>query len=202
MHRSMWTNWVIEFGPLAVFFILLYGFDLGRSERANFLIATGILTVLTVFSMIAARVREGRLALFPIVAGAFIVSFGAVSVFSGSPAVFIVKDTLYYGLFGLLLLIGCLRGQGWLKAFFEGLLDISDRGWYLLSLRWSVFFLLLAVSNEYVSRHYHLDVWIHYKLAATILLNLFGWYQFLLIRRYRNPAASAWGLRLEPVPPK
>lgn len=202
MHSRMWISWTIEFGPLAVFFILLYGFDLGRSERSNFLIATGILTLLTVFSMVAARIRDGRLALFPLVAGAFIVSFGAVSVFSGSPAVFIVKDTLYYGLFGAVLVFGCFRSQGWLKPFFEGLIDMTDRGWYLLSLRWGIFFLLLALSNEFVSRRYPLEIWIHYKLAATVTLNLFGWAQFFLIRQHRQPSANAWGLRLESVPPK
>lgn len=196
MHRNVLINWSIEFGPIISFFITLY--LLGESD-SGFLIATGIFTALTAFALSAAFIRERRIALFPLISGFSVVLFGVITLFYQNPLIFILKDTFYNGAFALLLLVGIIFGKGLLKPMFASLFDMQDEGWRILSLRWGIFFLLLTLGNEYSWRILGREVWVDYKFWSTIATTIFGSYQIFLSRKFRNPEASPWGMRIVPI---
>lgn len=187
-------NWSIEFGPIILFFISL---GLFGHTTEGFVGSTGLFTLTTIIALVASYIREKRIALFPIVAGASIILFGLATVFLNDPIIFIVKDTVYNGIFAVILIAGLVRGRGYLKIFFSTLFDMEDEGWRILSLRWMIMFVLLAVSNELVWRFYSQDVWVYYKFVSTVITMVFGLYQFVLSRRFRNPTASTWGMRTQ-----
>ncbi len=88
-------------------------------------------------------------------------------------------------------------GKAMLKPLFITLFDIQEKGWYILSLRWGIFFLLLTVTNEIAWRLYDNEVWVQYKFWSTVLTALFGIYQLTLSRKYRNEGSSPLGMRME-----
>jgi intracellular septation protein len=78
---------------------------------------------------------------------------------------------------------------------FEGMFAITDRGWRILSLRWGIFFLIVACGSE-IARFYSYDAWVAYRFMSMFALAAFGCTQFFLSRRERLPEASPWGVRM------
>jgi intracellular septation protein len=193
MHKNIWINWSIEFGPIILFFLCLNFF--GQSND-GFVFSTAVFTISTIIALLSAYIRDKRIALFPIISGVFVVTFGLTTVYLKMPSIFIIKDTIYNGLFAVLLFIGLLFKKGLLKDLFGSLFDMSDEGWRKLSFRWMLMFLILASSNEIVWRNYSQETWVIYKFFATIITTIFGSYQIFLARQYRNPSASKWGMRI------
>lgn len=196
MYRNVAISWSIEFGPIIIFFVSLA--LLGSSEE-GFVLSTAIFTASTALTLLVAFVRERRIALFPLIAGLSVILFGVATVYFNNPLIFILKDTIYNALFAAVLLVGLVQGKGWLKPFFAPLFDMQEQGWYLLSLRWCIVFFLLAISNEYVWRHYPNGIWVQYKFWSTIATTLFGLYQIRLSCAYRNSGATKWGMRAQKV---
>jgi intracellular septation protein len=193
MHKNVAVSWSIEFGPIVLFFISI---NILGSEDSGFLISTAIFTLAMIVALYSSYKYEKRVAWFPLIAGISVISFGLITLSFQKPIIFILKDTFYNGFFALLLLIGAAYNKALLKPLFSTLFDMSDEGWYKLSIRWGVFFLLLTIGNELVWRLFDQDVWVNYKFWSTILTTIFGLYQIRLSRKYRNEKATKWGLRI------
>lgn len=195
MHKNTFISWSIEFGPIVLFFIAINFFG---SEDRGFLISTAIFTIAMIIALFCSYKFEKRIAWFPLIAGVSVISFGLVTLIFQQPIIFILKDTFYNGFFALLLLIGAMYKKALLKPLFRALFDMSDIGWYKLSVRWGIFFLILTIGNEIVWRFFNQDIWVQYKFWSTIVTTIFGLYQITLSRKYRNPTATDWGLRKDP----
>jgi|JI10StandDraft_1071094.scaffolds.fasta_scaffold414924_2 intracellular septation protein len=184
--------WSIEFGPIILFFIALS--FLGSEDR-GFLISTAVFTFFTAIALITSYILEKRIAWFPLIAGASVLFFGCITLLFKNPELFMVKDTFYNGFFAVFLLTGALFDKAMLKPLFIGLFDIEERGWFILSVRWGLFFLLLTVTNEIVWRNYSNDIWVSYKFWSTLLTAVFGFYQLTLSKKFRKEGSSPLGLR-------
>ncbi len=195
MYKNIIISWSIEFGPIIGFFIALN--FLGDTDK-GFITSTTIFSVLTLIALVTSYLYEQRIAWFPLIAGLSVITFGVLTVIFKAPVIFILKDTLYNGIFGIFLLIGSMMGKGLLKKLFVALFDMSDRGWYILSLRWGIFFLILAIGNEITWHIFGRDAWVMYKFWSTIATAIFGFYQITLSKKYRNPSSSPWGMRTKP----
>src|SRR5690606_18968950 len=80
---------------------------------------------------------------------ALIVVFGGITMWTGDERVIQAKPTVIYLVFGVLLLIGWLRGVALLKILLEAAFEgLDDTGWLKLSRNWGVFFLVLAALTE------------------------------------------------------
>ena len=51
-------------------------------------------------------------------------------------------------------------------------MELTERGWHLLTVRWAVFFVVLAVLNEIVWRSFSTDFWVAFKLMGALPLTL------------------------------
>lgn len=193
MHKNVLVNWSIEFWPILLFFGAL---ALLWDSSSGFVFATGLFTASTALALMVAYVRERRIALFPIISGIFVIVFGVLTLYYNEPHIFVLKDTVYNGFSALLLFFGLLKGKWLLKYLFGSLFDIADEGWRILSFRWMIAFVILFITNEYFWRNYPQNIWVLYKFISTLLTIIFGSAQIYLARRYRNPTASPWGLRI------
>jgi intracellular septation protein len=180
-----------EFLPIATFVVVSECYDFEKGVWA--------LMCMTIFALILSWYTEKRIPKFGLFAAAIILFFGALSIMFDNAFFIIIKDTLYYGIFGLALLVGLVIGRSPFQVFFEDFFAITERGWRTLSLRWAIFFLLLATSNEVVRHLYDPLVWVQYKLGILFVTWVFGFYQFTLMRRERLPIANPWGLRIKDV---
>lgn len=180
---------LIEFGPLVLFFITF--------ELFNFMTSVAILVGAMVVTLIASVRLYKKIALFPLFASLTVIIFGALTVFLHNPQYIIFKDTLYFGGFGLIILIPLFFGKLVLKSLFISIFAITDRGWKVVSIRWAVAMLLIAGTNEWARVYFTPEQWVTYKFIILVLLMVFSVWQFFLSRKERLPEASPWGLRID-----
>lgn len=188
----MWLEWLIQFGPVTIFFLV---FELSGK---NFFAATAVFMVTTVVAVGLHFLRSRKVALFPVFGASFVLLFGGATLWFHNSQFLIVRDTLYDGVFGLALLVSLALKRNLLKAFFEPLFAMSDRGWHTLAVRWAVFFLVAAVANEVVRQNFSDGFWVRYKIVNTLVFVAFGFYQFTLTKRERLPEYSnSLGMRVK-----
>lgn len=187
MARKLFIGLSIEFGPIVVFFL--------TAKRLGFIESTALFVALTGVSLIYAFFKERRIAYFPLVAGASVIISGVATLVYNEPLYLIVKDSVYNGVFALVLISGLIQGRGRLKKMFGNLFSMTDTGWKILSLRWALFFIILTIGNEIVWRNFDEIAWVAYKGYSTFATIIFAVYQFTLARKYRLPEASAWGMK-------
>lgn len=188
MFKKMLLGLSIEFGPILVFFLTV--------ERINFITATTIFVGLTIIALIAGFIERRKIAWFPLIVGISVLVFGIATIIFKDPFFIIFKDTIYNGIFAIILFWGLKHKKGLLKPLFGSLFAMTDAGWRTLSLRWACLFTVLAVSNEVVRVHLTSEAWVSYKLIATLITILFSIYQFKLARQERLPEANSWGMRI------
>ena len=51
---------------------------------------------------------------------------------------------------------------------FDSVFHLTEEGWRKLTIRWAVFFLVLAVLNEIVWRTQTTDIWVSFKLFGFV----------------------------------
>jgi intracellular septation protein len=78
-----------------------------------------------------------------------------------------------------------------LKPLFGAAFQLNDEGWKQLTLRWGLFFIVLAALNEIVWRSTSTDFWAGFKLFGILPLTFaFAMAQVRLISRTQlQPAA-------------
>ena len=88
-------------------------------------------------------------------------------------------------LFGILLLGGLAFRKPLLPYVFDGMVKLTDDGWHRLTIRWGVFFLVMAVVNEIVWRSVSTDTWVAFKTFGYLRLTFaFAMAQAPLMARY------------------
>lgn len=190
-NEYMFIEWLIQFGPVTIFFIVF------EASGENFFAATAVLMAAVIIAAAFSWYRSHVIAWFPVWSASFVLVFGGATLYYTDPQWLIVKDTIYDGLFGFAILISLTFRKNLLRKFFIPLFAITDRGWHILAVRWALFFLVSATLNEIIRRTVTPEVWVYYKIANTLVLIAFGLYQLRLTGRERIlEEANFLGLRL------
>ena len=176
-----------ELGPLAVFFILNARGPqwLDRPESDSLLIATAGFMLAIGAALISTYARGAKPNNMTLASAAFIFVFGGITLFLQDETFIKMKPTLVYLLFAGILGVGLLRGRSFLKNLMGQMLPIDDAGWLVLTQRWTLFFVFLAVLNEVVWRTQSSDVWVNFKVFGFLSLTfVFMMAQMPLLRRH------------------
>ncbi|NJO33440.1 MAG: septation protein A [Rhodospirillales bacterium] len=172
---------LIDVGPLVVFFLTY--------AKAGIFWATGILMIATVVALIASRLLLGRFALAPAVTAALVVVFGGLTFLLDDPSFIKIKPTIINLLFAGILWFGIFTGRPLLKMFMGEALRLTDEGWRKMTVRWAVFFLVMAGLNEVVWRNFSEATWVNFKVFGILPLTLlFAMAQVGLIKRHEARA--------------
>jgi intracellular septation protein len=183
----------LELGPLVVFFIVnSRGEDILAtwpvltqwfSEAVIF--ATAVFMVAMVISLALSWLLLRRIAVMPLVTGVVVLLFGGLTLYFQDPVFIKMKPTIVNTLFGATLLGGMVFGQSLLKYVFGEVYKLEPRGWHILTLRWGLFFLFLAVLNEVVWRTQSTDFWVAFKVWATMPITIvFAALQLPVLTKY------------------
>lgn len=172
---------LIDVGPLVVFFLTY--------AKAGIFWATGVLMVATVVALIASRVLLGRFALAPAVTAVLVVVFGGLTFLLDDPSFIKIKPTIINLMFAGILGFGVVTGRPLLKMFMGEALRLTDEGWRQMTVRWAVFFLVMAGLNEIVWRNFSEAAWVNFKVFGILPLTLlFAMAQVGLIKRHEARA--------------
>ena len=175
----------LELGPLLVFFF--------ANSRYDIFVATGAFMVAMVVALGLSWMLTQRLAIMPLVTGVVVLIFGSLTLYLHDDTFIKMKPTIVNTLFGGTLLGGLLFGKSLLGYVFDGAFKLDAVGWQKLTLRWGLFFLVLAIANEAVWRTQSTAFWVAFKVWGIMPLTLlFSAAQLPLLTRHAlDPDAPA-----------
>lgn len=175
-----WLKPVVDYTPLAAFFIayLIKGL----------FVATGALMAATVIVVILSLAIERRLPIMPLVTAGIVMVFGGLTLWFNDERFIKMKPTIVQALFSIALFGGLVFRKPLLKSMLGSAWQLTDRGWFLLTFRFAIFFAAMAVLNEVVWRSVSTDIWVNFKIFGILLLTfVFTAFQVPLITRYQIP---------------
>ncbi len=194
---------ILEMGPLVVFFManskpLLFAplvskflsADILAGEQGKIIAATALFMVAMLASLIITFILTRHLPIMPLVTAVVVLIFGSLTLYFNDAMFIKLKPTIVNTLFGLVLLGGLALGKALLPVVLDSVLHLDDMGWRKLTLRWGVFFLVLAGLNELVWRTQSDDFWVNFKVWGTMPITiLFAISQTPLILKHQiDPA--------------
>src|SRR3979490_2477964 len=172
-----------ELGPLIVFFV--------ANAKFNLFVATGAFMVAIIAAMIASYVVVKHVPMMAIVTGVVCIVFGTLTLVLHDETFIKVKPTIVYTLFAAILGGGLLFGRSFIAIMFDQMFNLTPQGWRALTLRWSVWFLAMAVLNEIIWRTQSTDFWVAFKAFGMVPLTmLFAVTQMPLIKRHHLEPAT------------
>ena len=178
--QSVLAKLAVELGPLLVFF--------GTNAAAGIYVGTGAFMVATLLSLGFAWWRYRKVPIMPLVSAALVLTFGGLTIYLHDDTFIKLKPTIVYTLFAVLLVAGLVMRRPVLQALFGPVFNLTEQGWRKLSLRWAVFFVAMAVLNEYVWRNFSTDIWVSFKAFGFLPITfLFAIAQVPLMQRYALP---------------
>ena len=179
-----WRRMAFEVGPLVVFFI--------ANQTTDIMVATALFMGAAVIAVSLSWWVERRVPPMPLISAGFVVLFGALTLAFDDDLFIKIKPTVVNLLFAGALGVGLLARFDLLKLLMGGVMQLTDRGWRLLTMRWAVFFVFLAIVNEIVWRNFSTEFWAGFKLFGIFPMTLaFGLAQIPLALKYAPDAAAA-----------
>ncbi|MGA8079111.1 MAG: septation protein A [Xanthobacteraceae bacterium] len=167
----------LDLGPLILFFF--------ANSHYGIFVATGTFMVAVLAALAVSYALTRHLPIMPVVTAIIVVIFGGLTLILHDATFIKVKPTIIYALFGAVLLGGLFFNKPLLGIVFDSLFDLTEEGWRKLTLRWALFFFVLAVLNEFVWRNTSTNVWVDFKVFGVMPLTLlFGALQVPLLKKY------------------
>jgi len=183
-EQSVAAKLLIELGPLLIFF--------GVNAAYGIFAGTGAFMVATVVSLGLAWWLYHKVPVMPLVSAVIVLAFGGLTIYLQDETFIKLKPTIVYTMFAILLIGGLAARKPVLALLFGPVFNLTDDGWRKLTVRWAVFFVLMAVLNEFVWRNFSTDTWVSFKAFGFLPITfLFAMAQVPLMQRYGVPEDKA-----------
>ncbi|MEO1100604.1 MAG: septation protein IspZ [Pseudomonadota bacterium] len=173
---SLWG----ELGP-AIAFVVIYnvmlrlpeGDGLFTSDTALYW-ATGVLMIATTAVIILKMIRGEKVPPFLLISTAVIGTFGAIGIIWQSKTFLFVKPTIVNLLYAGVIFGGLAVGRNIWKMLFQSVFSLPDFAWKTLAIRWGLFFIGMALWNEFLWRNFTEATWANWKLGNFVIVLAFG----------------------------
>ncbi len=185
----------LELGPLLVFFFVNFRgehlanrFPILQTLGEPIFLATAVFMVAMTLSLSISFILTRSLPIMPMVTGIVVLVFGGLTLYLHNDTFIKMKPTIVNCLFGAVLLGGLFFGKSLLQYVFESAFKINAEGWKILTFRWALFFIFLAVLNEVVWRTQTTDFWVTFKVWGTLPITMiFAAFQMRIVTKYALP---------------
>ena len=198
-------KFALEMGPLLLFFFAnfrpklfeplmrpILPAKLLQGKEAGLFTATGVLMIAVIVALIISFAKTRKLPLMPLVTAVLVIVFGGLTLYFQNPDFIKMKPTILYALFGAGLIGGLLFDRPLLPIMLDNTMSLDEAGWRILTLRWGLMFLGLAIANEIVWRTLSEHAWVLFKFPGTvILIFLFTFTQVPLIMKHELKGQAA-----------
>jgi len=155
-----WLRPLVDYGPLAAFFLVYWLRDLTA--------ATVAIMAATAVALVLALIVERRVPMMPLVTAAVVGIFGGLTLWLQDETFIKMKPTIVQLIFAAVLFGGLLLKRPLLKPLLGSAWPLDDDGWHKLSFRFAVFFLAMAAVNEAVWRTQSTDFWVTFKVFGIM----------------------------------
>lgn len=166
--KEAWAKFLCDYAPLIIF-IIIYKFS---SASDPLIPATFGLLVSSFIALIIAYILTRKIAKMPLISAIILGVFGGLTLISGDDLFIKIKPTLINLLFAAILFYGYFAKRPLIKHLFGESLKMEDRAWLILSLRWAIFFIFLAVLNEFIWRSFSTDFWVNFKVFGVFPISM------------------------------
>ena len=154
-------------------------------EQVGLFVATALFIPAILIALAISYALTRHLPVMPVVTAVIVVVFGGMTLVLHDETFIKLKPTIVYLLFAAVLLGGLAFRKPLLGMVFDSVFNLTDEGWRKLTLRWGLFFLVMAVLNEIIWRTQSTTFWVNFKAFGFLPLTfLFALAQFPLLQRY------------------
>jgi len=176
-EQSVAGKLLIELGPLLIFF--------GVNAAYGIFAGTAAFMVATIIALGLAWWLYRKVPVMPVVSAVLVLAFGGLTLYLHDETFIKLKPTIVYTMFAILLIGGLVVRKPVLAFLFGPVFNLTDEGWRKLTIRWVVFFLAMAVLNEFVWRNFSTDHWVSFKAFGFLPITfLFAMSQVPLMQRF------------------
>jgi intracellular septation protein len=163
--------------------------DIAPDGRVGIFVATAVFMVAVVLALAVSYALTRHLPAMPLITALIVLVFGSLTLLLHDEHFIKLKPTIIYVLFGAVLLSGLALGKPLLETVFDSVFHLTEEGWRKLTLRWALFFFVLAAVNEVMWRGFSTETWIGSKMFLSFPLTLvFAFLQVPLLKRYWDGA--------------
>ena len=142
--------------------------------------------IATIIAVLFSYIIEKKIPIMPTVGAGIILVFGGLTIYFDNEIFFKMKPTIINIIFACILYGGEFFKKPLLKLLLGGTLKLQSKGWSILTKRWVVFFLALAILNEIIWRTQSTDLWVNFKVFGILPITfIFTMTQFSLIKKYQ-----------------
>jgi intracellular septation protein len=174
---------VVDFAPLLLFFVAYRLFDLYAATATVMAAAVGAAALGYWF--------DRKLHPVPIATAVIVLIFGGLTLYLNNDTFIKMKPTMVYSLFAVVLLGGLIFNRSFVKYVLGTAVILKDGSWRVLTWRFGIFFLAMALINELMWRNFSNDIWVTFHtfggIGLTLLFSL-SQVPFLLKHQIENGA--------------
>ena len=180
MNKSL-IKFVTDFGPLLIFFLVYY------KNNNNLSVAIPPFIIATLVSLAIIYLLEKKIPMVPLTSGILITLFGGLTLYFDNPKFIYMKPTIINLFFAAILVFGkYINKKLFLKIFLQNTIKLEEEGWIKLTDRWIIFFILIAILNEYVWRQLGEVFWVNFKVWGLLPITfIFTLSQIPLLNKYK-----------------
>lgn len=160
-----WIRMAIDYAAPAVSVIAFL-------RTHDFEVATWWLVGFSVLAVAASFLLERRLAPLPLIYGAVALVFGGLTLIFHDKIFVKMKPTFVDLALGSGMLIGLALGKSPIRLIVGDNLALSEAGWRTLTLRFGLFFLMLAALNEAIWRTQPDQIWFLFRFPGALIISL------------------------------
>lgn len=193
----------IDIAPLAIFFAVNFLTKGVALERL--LAATVAFMIAMAIALFVSRWKTGHISPMLWITAALVLIFGSLTLYFQDGTFIKMKPTFVYATFSTILFVGLVTGRPMLQQLLDTAYPGVDAvGWRKLTRNWALFFVVMALLNEYVWRSTapnptdDATFWAGFKLWGAIPLTL-------LFAFANIPMLMKHGLTMQddvPIPPE
>lgn len=160
---SGWRKFLLDFGPLLVFFAAF--------RTGDIYVATGAFMVAIVVAAIYSKLKIGHVSAMHKFTFVVVMVMGGLTLYLQDETFVKMKLTVINCFFAAALLIGLARGQLYIKMIMELAFELPDIAWRTLTRNYAIFFLVMAAVNEGIWRTQTTDFWVNFKTFGYTVIN-------------------------------
>lgn len=154
----------LDIGPLLIFF--------AANTVSGIFTATAVFMVAITASIALTFAIERKISPMPVLTCALVLIFGGLTLWLSNENFIKIKPTILYSMFAAVLVGGLAFNRLFIKYLLGQTMHLADPAWRALTWRWSIFFLALAIVNEFVWRNTTTDTWVAFKVWGVFPLTL------------------------------
>jgi intracellular septation protein len=158
-----------DYLPLIIFFAF---YKLYPSENP-LIEATIALIISTIFALIISYILVKKIAKVALFSAIILTFFGSATILLKDEIFIKMKPTIVNIIFAAILFYSYFARKNWLSLLMKNKINMSQEAWLILSKRWAIFFLFLAILNEIIWRNFSTDFWVSFKVIGMTPISLF-----------------------------